>query len=207
MERSKAQRSIGLDPLAKAFVPYENDVLAVPDPASVVRPRQGFAEQMYGRSFGPEAPYQEVQTANGRQMGHILNSQTQSGNNQNDMVGIMQKQNESTALLVQQNTSSVLPPRNLQNFDGDPLQYKSFIRAFENVVEKKTNNPSDCLYFLEQYTRGQPKDLVHSCQHIPPDQGYHRAKGLLAQHFGDEHTIASAYKEKYLTGHPLKVKM
>lgn len=44
LERSKAQRSIGLDPLAKAFVPPENDVLAVPDPASVVRPRQGFAE-------------------------------------------------------------------------------------------------------------------------------------------------------------------
>lgn len=103
---------------------------------------------MYGRPFGPEAPYQEVQTANGRQMGHILNSQTQSGNKKNDMVGIMQKQTKITALLVQQNISSVLPPRNLQIFDGDPLQYKSFIRAFENVVEKKTNNPSDCLHFL-----------------------------------------------------------
>lgn len=204
LERSKAQRSIGLDPLAKAFVPPENDVHAAPDPASVFRPKQGFAERMYGRPFGPEAPYQEVQTANGRQMGHILNSQTQSGNNQNDMVGIMQKQNEITAQLVQQNISSVLPPRNLQIFDGDPLQYKSFIRAFENVVEKKTNNPSDCLQFLEQYTRGQPKDLVHSCQHIPPDQGYQRAKNLLAQHFGDEYKIASAYMEKIFNWTPVK---
>lgn len=204
LERSKAQRSIGLDPLVKAFVPHENDFPAVPDPTTVVRPRQGFADQMYGRPIVPEAPYQEVQTTNGRQMGRILNTQTQSGNNQNDMVSIMQKQNEITALLVQQNVSSVLPPRNLQIFDGDPLQYKSFIRAFENVVEKKTNNPSDCLSFLEQYTRGQPKDLVHSCQHIPPDQGYHRAKSLLAQHFGDEHKIASAYMEKIFNWTPIK---
>ena len=201
LERSKAQRSIGLNPQANAFIPLDNNVLAAHDPALVVRPNQRSAAQMDER---PEAPRQETQTSYGFQMGHTLNSQTQTGNIQNDMVSVMQKQNEITALLVQQNISSVLPARNLPVFDGDPLQYKSFIRAFENGVEKKTNNPSDCLHFLEQYTRGQPKDLVHSCQHLPPDQGYQRAKDLLAQHFGDEHKIASAYMEKIFNWTPVK---
>lgn len=89
-------------------------------------------------------------------------------------------------------------------FEGDPLQYRSFIRAFENGVEAKTEYWSDYLHFLEQYNRGQPKDLVHSCQHLPSEQGYHRAKSLLAKHFGNEHKIAAAYMEKILNWTPVK---
>ena len=111
----------------------------------------------------------------------------------------MQRQNDIAALLVQQNLCSVLPARNIPVFDGDPLQYRSFIRAFENGVEMKTTDWSDCLHFLEQYTRGQPRDLVCSCQHLPSEQGYHRAKSLLAEHFGNEYKIASAYMEKILS--------
>ena len=71
---------------------------------------------------------------------------------------IMQRQNYITALLVQQNLASALPVRNIPVFDGDRLQLKSFMRSFENCVEGKTNNFSDCLSFLEQYPRGQPRD-------------------------------------------------
>jgi len=86
--------------------------------------------------------------------------------------------------------------RNIPVFDGDPLYFKSFLRAFENCIEDKTQNFSDCLYFLEQYTRGQPRDIVRSCQHMAPEPGYQRAKTLLIEHFGSEHTISSAYMDK-----------
>lgn len=89
---------------------------------------------------------------------------------QNDIVNIMQKQSDITALLVKQNFSSVFPARNIPVFDGDPLQYRSLMNAFENGVEAKTDSWSDCLHFLEQFTRGQSRDLVHSCQHLPPDR-------------------------------------
>ena len=98
-------------------------------------------------------------------------------------------------LLVQQNLCSALPSRNIPVFDGDPLQYRSFIRAFENGVEEKTDNWSDCLHFLEQYTRGQ---------HLPSEQGYHRAKILLEEHFRNEHKIAAAYMQKILNWTPVK---
>ena len=52
------------------------------------------------------------------------------------------------------------------------------------------------MYFLEQFTQGQPKLLVRSCQHMPFDRGYKEAKKLLYQHFGNECTIAIAYIEK-----------
>lgn len=125
-------------------------------------------------------------------------------NYQNDVLNIMQKQNYIAALLVQQNLCAVLPSRNISVFDGDPLQYRSFIKAFENGVEAKTDKWSDRLHCLEQYTRGQPKDLVHICQHLPSEQGYHRAKSLLAEHFGNEYKIAAAYMEKTLNWTPVK---
>ena len=108
----------------------------------------------------------------------------------------MQRQNEITALLVEQNTASALPQRNIPVFDGDPLHFKSFLRAFENCVEQKTKNFSDCLYFLEQYTRGQPRDIVRSCQHLPLEMGYPKAKTLLIDYYGSEHKISSAYMDK-----------
>ena len=116
--------------------------------------------------------------------------------NQGDIYNIIQRQNDITALLVQQNLSSTLPPRDIPVYDGDPLQYEVFIRAFERGVERKTDDYSDCLHFLEQYTRGHPKDLVRSCQHLPPAQGYQRAKDLIKEHFGNEHKIATAYMDK-----------
>ncbi|KAK0131615.1 hypothetical protein N1851_033674 [Merluccius polli] len=112
---------------------------------------------------------------------------------------LLHRQNEITALLVEQQTSHLLPPREVPCFEGDPLQFRSFVRAFVHCVERNTRNKGDCLYFLEKYTKGQPKDLVRSCQHMAPDRGYERAKYLLEQHFGDEYKISAAYMEKVLS--------
>ncbi len=70
-------------------------------------------------------------------------------------------------------------------FSGDPLEFTFFIRAFEHGVENenKTTNNKDRLYFLEQFTTGQPKVLVCICQHMPSERGYREAKILLYQHF------------------------
>ncbi|MGL5901157.1 MAG: hypothetical protein ACRCZO_00590, partial [Cetobacterium sp.] len=51
-------------------------------------------------------------------------------------------------------------------FYGDPLQLELFIRASEHSIEGKTDNSQDRLYFLEQYTGGQPRELVRSCIHM-----------------------------------------
>ncbi|KAL0152844.1 hypothetical protein M9458_051849, partial [Cirrhinus mrigala] len=123
----------------------------------------------------------------------------QFSNRGGNMVRLMERQNEIAVMLVQQCNTSLLPHRDILPFDGDPLQYQSFIRSFEEVVEKRANNYGDCFYFLEHYTRGQPRELVRSCQHMASTQGYLRAKALLKEHFGNELKILSAYMDKVLS--------
>lgn len=120
-----------------------------------------------------------------------------------DIVTIMQRQNEITTALVQQQYRMSLPPRDMPTFEGDPLHYRSFIKAFEQGVEEKAGK-ADCLYYLEQFTRGQPRELVHSCQHMAPEHGYVMAKELLQKHFGNQYKIASAYMEKALAWQSIK---
>lgn len=122
----------------------------------------------------------------------------------NSLATVLEKQNEITSLLAEQQSLFFLPRRDIQIFDGDLLQFQTFMRAFEHSIEDKTHSAKDCLYFLEQYTRGQPKDLVRSCQHMPHDQGYAKAKSLLQEHLGNSLKIASAYMEKVLTWSVLK---
>ncbi|XP_076839331.1 uncharacterized protein LOC143484479 [Brachyhypopomus gauderio] len=115
-----------------------------------------------------------------------------------DIFTVIQKQNVITELLVKQQQLSQLPKKDIPVFKGDALQYKSFIRAFEHAIEQKTDNDQDKLYFLEQYTDGEPQELVRSCVHMTPSKGYHEAKQLLHKHYGDELRIASAYIDKAL---------
>ncbi|XP_013856319.1 uncharacterized protein LOC106512198, partial [Austrofundulus limnaeus] len=98
-------------------------------------------------------------------------------------------------------SSQLLPHREIPIYDGDPLQFNSFMKAFEHCVEAKTSSKGDCLYYLEQYTRGQPRDLIRSCLHMTAERGYAVAKQLLKEHFGNEFNITAAYMEK-VTGWP-----
>ncbi len=119
-------------------------------------------------------------------------------NRGDDIITVMQKQNVITELLVKQQQLSHLPTKDIPVFKGDALQYKSFMRAFEHAIEQKTSNDQDKLYFLEQFTAGEPQELVRSCAHMMPNKGYCEAKRLLHKHYGDELRIASAYIDKAL---------
>lgn len=157
--------------------------------------------ELQGHQDTSQRPNAEIHTSNVAS----LNAAVVSGSSeQNPVFSIMEKQNEITALLAQQQCLSSLPKREIEIFDGDPLQYQAFIRAFEHSIESKTNNARDCLYFLEQYTRGQPRELVRSCQHMASDRGHAKAKALLREHFGNEQKMATAYMEKVLAWASIK---
>lgn len=132
------------------------------------------------------------------------NSYADAVEDNNDVLAIMRKQNEITTLLIQQQCLSALPKREIPLFDGDPLKYHTFIKAFENGVERNTTSNPDRLYFLEQHTKGHARELIRSCQHINPDSGYTRAKTLLKEHFGNEQKIAAAYLDKALSWPSIK---
>ncbi len=110
----------------------------------------------------------------------------------------MERQANIAECLVKHQKLSMLPSIDIPIFKGDPLDYKLFIRAFEHGVEDRTDNDKDRLYFMEQYTTGKPKELVRSCLHMNPAEGYLKAKQLLREHFGNEYQIAVAYMNKAL---------
>lgn len=120
------------------------------------------------------------------------------------LIAVMQRQNDIAEVLATQQRLSTLPPQNISIFSGDPLEYRLFIRAFEHGVECKTESRKDRLCFLEQYTSGQPRELIRSCLHMDPEKGYCEAKRLLKEHFGNEYRISVAYINKALGWPPIK---
>lgn len=113
-----------------------------------------------------------------------------------DLCRVMQKQNDITELLVKQQRLSHMPPVEIPVSCGDPLEFRAFLRAFNHAIETKTENPVDKLYYLEQYRRGEPRDLIRSCQHMQPHRGYIDAMKLLQDQYGNELKIATAYMDK-----------
>lgn len=131
---------------------------------------------------------------------------TPKGNsvNTDNLATVMQRQNEITESLIKQQRLSTLPSPNIPIFKGDPMEYRLFMRAFEHRIESKTENSKDRLYYLEQHTSGQPNDLVRSCFHMEPEQGYTEAKKLLKERFGDKYKISMAYLDKALNWPTIK---
>ena len=107
-------------------------------------------------------------------------------------------QNQLTFTLIKHQGQFTLPSVNIPVFKGDPLDYLFFMSAFEHGIERKTESNQDRQFFLEQFTLGQPRELVRSCQYMHPDRGYAAAKGLLKKHFGDKLKIATLYLDKGL---------
>jgi hypothetical protein len=110
----------------------------------------------------------------------------------------MEKQNVITETLVKQTLKSSLPTRTIPVFSGNSLEYKLFVRAFEHGVEDKTDSCKDRIYYLEQYTSGEAKDLVRSCLCLDSSVGYNKSKDLLKENFGSEYKIATSFVEKAL---------
>ena len=222
LQRSKEQKttSNGLNPAAKSYEPWTWSAMpqtnfpvchkdsSAQNTHTVEKGQQHLLESRQDTHRKTTEPYGTTQygatqhqtlyfPVNNEQPASVEQPHLHSAQMQGDLCTIMHKQNEITAALVQQQRLLSLPSRDIPVFDGDPLQYRNFIRAFEHGVESKANK-ADCLYFLEQFTKGQPRELVRSCQHIIPDRGYQLAKELLHEHFGNEYSIAAAYIEKAL---------
>lgn len=128
-------------------------------------------------------------------------------NDTKELCRVMKRQTDITELLVKNQQLSRLPQRDIPLFHGDPLEFRSFLKAFEHTIDSRAECDSNKLYFLEQYTRGDPKDLVRSCQHMPAHCGYRKALKLLHDRYRNKVKIASALMEKHLSGPKLNQKM
>ena len=103
---------------------------------------------------------------------------------------ILAQQNRVMKEFVSQQQRNSLPRRRVPVFSGNPLDYCTFIRAFETVIETRESDYAGRLYYLEQHTAGRPQELVRSCLYINAEAGYLKARKLLESNFGQKHKIA-----------------
>ena len=82
-----------------------------------------------------------------------------------------------------------LPKVELQVFDGNPLHYHQFLRAFEVNVDGVCENSDLKLARLVQYTAGSAKEAIRGCQLIGGTTGYTRALSILESRFGNKHLV------------------
>ena len=109
---------------------------------------------------------------------------------------LQQQQNKIVEMLAAQQKKTNLPQQRVPIFDGDPMEYGAFVRAFQNIIESKTSSSSERLYYLEQFTSGDVKELIRSCHYLPPERGYQEARQLMKKKFGDDYHIVTAYETK-----------
>ena len=117
---------------------------------------------------------------------------------------ILAQQNRVMEEFVKQQQRNSLPRRQVPVFDGNPLQYCTFIRAFDTVIEPREPDYAGRLYYLEQHTSGRPQEIVRSCLYMAPKEGYTKARSLLERRFGQKHKIAMACLDQVINGPRIK---
>ena len=86
-----------------------------------------------------------------------------------------------------------LPKMELFEYDGNPLQYYSFITTFDETVDKVASSGASKLNRLIKYTTGEAHTAIHSCLALGGEEGYDTARAILESRFGDNLAIAQAY--------------
>ena len=94
------------------------------------------------------------------------------------------------------------PKIELLEFHGDPMSYHSFIRSFEENVEKMLPDDGARVARLIHLCKGEAGRAIRCCNLMDPKQGYARARRLLKQRFGDKHTITELWIKKLSEGGP-----
>ena len=121
------------------------------------------------------------------------------------VVELQQKQNETIMATHQQLTAAMtLPQPTISKFKGDPIEYKTFVMAFDAHIRSKATTSTDLLYYLNRHLEGEPADLIQGCLHMDPDNGYMEARRLLQKEYGDPYKISTAYLNKILHWAPIR---
>ena len=82
-----------------------------------------------------------------------------------------------------------LPKIELEPFDGNPLNYHSFMAVFDEVVHNVACDAKVKLTRLLQFTKDKAKEAIKSCILLKGDEGYLQAREILHDRFGNDHLV------------------
>ncbi|KAL9952798.1 hypothetical protein ACROYT_G040106 [Oculina patagonica] len=121
---------------------------------------------------------------------------------QQQLIQLQQHTFQSTASTIRQGFA--LPKPELNKLNGNPLEFFSFIRSFDNNIEKNSTDEGEKMTFLLQYCTGAARDAIKSCVTMDPALGYQEARKLLKDRFDHPFKIATAHLNQVTRGPPVK---
>lgn len=98
--------------------------------------------------------------------------------------------------MTQRQDRDSLPRPEPELFTGNPLRYPNWIKSFETLIERKTKNPSERLYYLGKYTTGEAKESISGLLALEDTEAFRKAKKILKDRFGNPFIVADAYRKK-----------
>jgi len=72
----------------------------------------------------------------------------------------------------------------------------STLFAFDAIIERRTDNTSERLYYLGKYTAGDAKDAISGLLTLESAEAYCAARNILKDRFGNPFLVADAYRKK-----------
>ena len=93
-----------------------------------------------------------------------------------------------------------LPKVELDKFDGNPLEYLTFIAVFDEVVDNTVMDGQLKLTRLLQYTSGSAKAAIRNCSLIGGESGYSQARDILHNICGNAHLVSQKLISELKTG-------
>ena len=100
--------------------------------------------------------------------------------------------------LISSNLKALMPRQEIRKFKGEHTEYFLFIKTFDSLIGENLTSDTERLRYLQQYTEGQPRDIVQACMHLDSSEGYRRARDMLDKRYGCKEQIATAYIDKIL---------
>ena len=83
-----------------------------------------------------------------------------------------------------------VPKVEIDKFEGNPLDYLTFMAIFDEVVHTKVMDGQVKLTRLLQYTSGPAKMAIKNCALIGGDAGYAQARAILKNRYGHSHLVS-----------------
>jgi len=103
---------------------------------------------------------------------------------------------ELAKVFQQQMHMSRLPPPEPGVFSGDPIQFPGWLTSFELLIESRQLTSAERLHYLKRYLGGPAKECIEGLALLSTDSAYDEAKKILKERFGDNFTVANAFRQK-----------
>ena len=99
-------------------------------------------------------------------------------------------------LMTKRHAHEQLPLPEPETFSGDLLHYPTWKKSFDTIVERRTDSPSQRLYYLGRYTTGEAKEAIRGLLALDSEHAYREARKILSDRFGNPFLVANAYRKK-----------